>query len=113
MAAGNLAAACKIIANIDGLSCEAHAADYARAILLEMSQHPSPEYDPADDAAFDAHPSWGAPLARIEAAVGLMAIARHASCCSTDVLEAIDRLAEDSVPAVRHQIVANLASFSL
>lgn len=108
MAAGSLAAACKTIANVGELSCETSAGNLAQKILLELSVHPSPEHDPAHDAAFDKHPSWGAPLARIEAAVGLMALARHSSCCSAAVLDSIDRLARDAAPEVRYQIASNL-----
>jgi hypothetical protein len=107
-ATGDLAQACKIIANNEAFSCDSSQNQQVRSILLELSEHSSPEYDAANDAAFNDHPSWGAPLARIESAQGLIALSRHASCCSPNVLEAIERLAADSVPAVRYQIAANL-----
>lgn len=107
-ASGDLAQACKILSNNEAFSCDSPQNESVRSILLELSNHPSPEYDADDDAGFNEHPSWGAPLARIEAAQGLIALARHASCCSPDVLEAIEYLSADSVPAVRYQIAANL-----
>ncbi|MFB3916146.1 MAG: hypothetical protein ACE14M_05425 [Terriglobales bacterium] len=108
MACGTLADACKWIANSKDLSCDTTAGQVAKAVLLELSRHPSPEHDPAHDASFDEHPCWGAPLARIEAAVGLMALGMHESCCGPDVLDAIDRLSRDPSPEVRYQIASNL-----
>jgi hypothetical protein len=108
MGYGNLAGAAKVIANSEKLECETEAGQLARSVLLEMSHRPEPEHDPAHDAAFDEHPSWGAPISRIEAAAGLISLARHSSCCGPDVLEAIERLGRDEAPEVRFQIAANL-----
>ncbi len=108
MACGTLAEACKWIANSKDLSCDTAAGQFAKAVLVELSTHPSPEHDPAHDASFDKHPCWGAPLARIEAAVGLIALGMHESCCGPDALDAIDRLARDPSPEVRYQIASNL-----
>jgi len=108
MACGTLANACRLIADSDNLSYDTSAGQFALAVLLELSTHPSPEHYPADDAGFDEHPCWSAPIARTEAAAGLIAIARHESCCRTEVLDAIDRLLQDEVPEVRFQVAANL-----
>jgi hypothetical protein len=105
---GTLAAAARAIAHVEELSCGTAAGQFARSILLEMSRRPEPEYDPARDAAFDEHLSWGAPIARIEAAEGLILLARHNSCCGIDVLEAIERLGRDQAAQVRYQIASNL-----
>jgi hypothetical protein len=108
MGCGTLAAACKVIANMEDLPSGTPLGQFAQSVLLEMSRHPAPEHDPAHDASFDKHPSWSAPIARIEAAAGLISIARHVSYCSSDVLEAIQRLGRDPAPEVRFQIAASI-----
>ena len=108
MGCGTLAAACKAIAGIEELSCETPLGRFARSVLLELSQHPEPEHDPEHDAKFDEHPCWGAPIARIEAAEGLMPLGRNRSCCDAEVLEAIERLLADPAPQVRYQIAMRL-----
>jgi hypothetical protein len=105
---GHLAAACCLIAKTERLSCDNPAGSLARTILLEASRHPDPRHHPEDDARFDEHPSWGSPATRIEAAQGLMLLARQASCATPEVLQAIKQLSTDPVPAVRFQIAAQL-----
>jgi hypothetical protein len=108
MGCGTLAAACKLVAGIEKLSCETPLGRFVRSVLLELSEHPEPEHDPERDAKFDEHPSWGAPIARIEAAEGLMPLARHSSCCDAEVLQAIEQLVADPAPQVRYQIAMRL-----
>jgi hypothetical protein len=107
MACGTLANACKLIAISGQLSCDLPAGQFVLAVLLDLSTHPSPKHDPAHDASFDASPSWGGPIARIEAAAGLIAIARHESCCRADVLDAMERLLGDAAPEVRFQVASS------
>ena len=108
MGCGTLAAACECIARVEQLPSVAPLGQFVQAVLLEMSRHPAPEHNPAHDASFDKHPSWGAPIARIEAAQGLIFLARQTSYCSSDVLEAIQRLGHDPAPEVRFQIAAHI-----
>lgn len=108
MGSGTLAAACAVVAKIENLSCETQLGSFVRAVLLEMSQNPEPEHDPEYDASFDKHPGWGSPLARIEAAEGLITLARHSSCCDANIFEAIERLDTDPAPQVRFQIASRL-----
>jgi hypothetical protein len=108
MGSGTLAAACKAIAHLEELRAASPLGQFVQSALLEMSHHPAPEHDPAQDASFDEHPSWGAPIARIEAAAGLILLARHGSYCTPEVLEAIERLGRDTAPEVRYQITTNL-----
>ena len=108
MGCGTLSAACAVAAKIDTLSCETHLGRFVRSLLLQMSQHPEPEHDPKYDAGFDEHPGWGSPLPRIEAAEGLMALARQRSCCDAEVLDAIERLGSDPAPQVRFQVAIRL-----
>lgn len=105
---GILAAACARMARAEGLSCREEPGTFVKAVLLEASRHHEPVYDPQYDAQFDEHPSWGSPAARIEAAAGLITLARHPDCATTDVLTAIEELSTDQVPAVRYQIAARL-----
>jgi DNA-binding transcriptional ArsR family regulator len=105
---GSLAAACGRIGRNDGLSCEEPAGSFVKTVLLEASGHAEPTHDPADDAQFDEHPSWGGPAPRIEATEGLIVLARSPSCATLEVVEALERLSNDPVPAVRFQIASHL-----
>ncbi|MBC7292731.1 MAG: hypothetical protein H5T84_01265, partial [Thermoleophilia bacterium] len=105
---GILAAACARIARADGLSCREEPGTFTKAVLLEASRHQEPAHDPRYDAQFDEHPSWGSPAARIEAAEGLITLARHTDWATSDVLMAVEELSSDPVPAVRYQIAARL-----
>lgn len=105
---GYLAAACARVARTDGITGDDQLGTFVRDVLLEASRHPEPTHHPEYDAQFDEHPLWGSPAARIEAAEGLIVLARHATYAGPDVLEAIQRLSEDPVPAVRFQIAKSL-----
>ncbi len=105
---GHLAGACGRIARAEGLSCGDAAGAFAEAVLLEASRHAEPPHHPEHDAQFDEHPSWGGPAARIEAAEGVISLARHSSCATAEVLQAIERLSADPVPAVRFQVSSRL-----
>jgi hypothetical protein len=108
MGCGTLAAACECIARVEQLPPSAPLGQFVQSVLLEMSRHPAPEHNPDHDASFDKHPSWGAPIARIEAAQGLIFLARQTSYCSSDVLEAIQRIGRDPAPEVRFQIASHI-----
>ncbi len=108
LSCGVLAAACTCIAKAESLSCTESAVGVACRILLELSRHHLPSHDPSEDEAFDRMPSWESPIPRIEAAVGLMMLARHPSCCGADILETIRRLSSDPAPEVRFQIATYL-----
>ena len=103
-----LAAACARIATTDGLSCETPIGSFVKAVLLEASHHTEPVHDPAYDARFEDHPSWGRPAPRIEAANGLIVLAYSQDCAAAPVLKAIERLSGDPKPAVRYQTVIKL-----
>lgn len=105
---GYLAAACARVARTDGITDDDQLGTFVRDVLLEASRHPEPTHHPEYDAQFDEHPFWGSPAARIEAAEGLVVLAHHATHAGPDVLEAIQRLSEDPVPAVRFQIAKSL-----
>ncbi len=103
---GCLAAACGRIARIEGLSCEDNVGTIVKGILLEASGHPEPTHATKKDVQFDELPAWGSPAPRIEAAEGLIVLARKPTCATHDVCEAIERLSNDPVPAVRFQIAS-------
>ncbi len=105
---GTLAAACARIARAEGLSCGQELGTFVRTVLLQASRHPKPAHDPQYDGQFDEHPSWGSPAPRIEAAEGLITLAHHPDCATSDVLTAIEELSTDPVPAVRYRIAAHL-----
>jgi len=108
MACGFLAGAANRISTSEEVLCATAEGKFVQSVLLDMSEHTSPEHNPAHDAAFDANRAWSGPLARIEAAAGLIKLARKASCCTEDVLASIDRLSGDLVPEVRFQIADHL-----
>lgn len=103
----HLAAACHWIARQKELSCRDVAGAFTQAILMEASRCAEPTYHPESDAQFDEHLSWGS-AARIEAAQGLILLARHTTCATTEVLQTVERLSADPVSAVRFQIADSL-----
>lgn len=105
---GLLAQACAYIAKAEGLSPEQSLGAFVRRVLLEASVHPDPIPNPEYDAHFDETPSWGGQTARIEAAAGLITLARHKGFAAQDVCEAIERLSRDPVPSVRYQIACRI-----
>jgi hypothetical protein len=107
---GCLAATCARISSVDWLTCEEPASSFVQAILLEASRHAEPTHDPKYDAHFDEHPSWGSLAPRLEAAEGLIVLARTPSCATPELMEALERLSNDPVPAVRFQIARRLSA---
>ena len=77
---------------------------------MTASEHACPAPNPESDAQFDEFQSWGGPAARISAAEGLANLARNVSCASQEVLDAVERLSKDLVPAIRFQSAIRLSS---
>jgi len=103
---GYLTDACACIAKIEMPSNDDEIYALIKSVLLEASYYLEPTLNPEGKAQFDQYPSWGFPAPRIEAAKGLVVLARNPTCASSDVLEAIERLSKDPVPAVRFQIAS-------
>ena len=101
---GSLAEACVVIAKMEDLRCHEETGAFVRTVLLEASRNRVPTIDSDDANERFVDPIWGKPAARIDAAVGLMAILRHPVCENPDVLAAVERLSVDSAPSVRYQI---------
>jgi hypothetical protein len=107
---GYLAEACRAAVEFEEISCESDSEKFIKAVLLEAATYPSPAHHPENDKHFDSHPGWGSPAARVDAAHGVIRLARHATCVDPALLEAIRRLTSDQVPAVRFQVAINLSS---
>jgi len=104
----SLAAACNRITQIGGLSCKDPVGAFVKTILREASLHAEPIPDSRYDPQFEEHPSWVSPRPRTEAAEGLTLLARNSLCATPDVLEALEHLSNDPVPAVRFQVATSL-----
>ena len=108
LAWGELAAAAARVAR----SPEFAAIDGCRAplidILLEASGHRRPVAVPASQDPPEGLVSWTYGDARVEAAQGLMSVARGPIAAEDSVAAAIRRLAGDPVPAVRLQVARAL-----
>jgi signal recognition particle GTPase len=107
---GKLAEACARISRINELSQKIPVARLTKIILLEASNQVEPIPDPEHDSKFGESLSWGMPAARISAAQGLIRLANNPEFSQHDVLEAIARLSQDSVPTVRFQIASGLTA---
>ena len=101
MSLEDLAESIEIIRRTDHLVDNEDFVALARTILLRASESERPA--PTSDALaqFDRFPSWGDRAPRVVAARGLLLMARDRRTYSTEVCEAIHRLAHDPVPAVR------------
>ncbi|MGD0232000.1 MAG: hypothetical protein ABSC19_16870 [Syntrophorhabdales bacterium] len=107
----HLVEACARIAGIELLTLESPLGLFVNGVLLEASRSAEPAPDPDHDAQFDDYPSWGGPAPRIDAAGGIISLAGHESFfLLPDVLEAMQNLLTDPVPAVRYQVAGRLTS---
>jgi signal recognition particle GTPase len=107
---GELAEACKCIIKVKTLNCQTGIGEFIKQVLLEASEHPEPVHNPENDKQFDGTPSWGSPAARIDAAQGLIQLASHLACVDQNLLDVIERLSADPVPAVRFQVAESVLS---
>lgn len=108
MAWAYLIEACEAIAGAKDLTCIEGAGSLARGVLLEGSTHPDPTHTPENDASFDEHQGWGIPAPRVDAARGVIRLARLEACADETILDCVERLSHDDVPAVRFQIATHL-----
>jgi signal recognition particle GTPase len=110
MAWGYLADACSSAVKIENWSCDLENSNLIKTILLKCASYSDPLPHPENNEFFDDHPSWGS-AARIDAAEGLIRLARHESCVDEDTKNVIKQLGLfDEVPAVRFQIATHLTS---
>lgn len=99
-------AASSRIARCDSLPRDDEATRFARTVLLEASRHKEPIPRQGDNTSFEEMPSWST-APRTESAEGLVGLAaQFGDDC--EVADAVGRLSQDAVPAVRFQIAAYL-----
>ncbi len=100
----HLAEAAKQIARIEDLTGDPELLAFVRTTLLEASTSPVPAPEPEEEARFEDHQHWGGHLPRVEAAQGLMYLARKPEHVTPEVLVAVERLSSDPVCAIRFHI---------
>ncbi|MFN8149597.1 MAG: hypothetical protein U0R24_00520 [Solirubrobacterales bacterium] len=105
---GCAAEVAEAISRATDLTCDSSMAELAREILLSSVAHPNPKRRPESDEQFDRFPSWGSPAPRVEAAGGLVCLAHLEDCAIPEVLDAIEKLSRDEVPAVRLHVAQRL-----
>jgi len=108
---GHLVEACKQIATSEKITDESEAGQFIKKVLLKAANHPIPKPDPQFDHQFEDFPAWNFPSPRIDAAEGLMILAHNAPFVDQELLEAVDRLSADPVPAVRYMVAIRLLAF--
>jgi|GEM_PF-449171 len=105
---GHLSSAAARIARIDKLASDELPGSFIMTILLEASSHTEPVHNPEYDAQFDKDLGWEDLMPRTEAAGGLIILAHNPCFAIPGVLNVIEKLSNDAVPAVRYQIARNL-----
>lgn len=106
-ALGNLAEACAHAARCADLTCDEEPGAFLLSVLREAAQHPEPRSTPEYDAQFDESPCWS-PAARINAAEGLIELARFPSGATPELLAILESFVSDPVPSVRYQVAVRL-----
>jgi hypothetical protein len=101
---GYLAQACERIASIESLDCKTELGKNIKRLLLQLASYPLPAPTAEQDEQFSKFQSWGSPAARIDAASGLILLARFQECFDDQLQKSIEMLSRDGVPAVRFQI---------
>jgi len=105
-----LALACGRVVALKSLDCQDERGILLQQMLLMSSQQAHPIRGMIVDASFEETPHWGEGYARIESAVGLMRLVSRAACADKMLLEALNRLCHDPIPAVRYQVAVRLLS---
>lgn len=106
---GTLCAVAESILKNDKLASDQSVVRMSREIVLSGAASASPVFDPKYHLPFEL-PSWGSTLPRIESAQGLSHYLWNWGP-DTNVVQAILRMAEDEVPAVRYQIAEGIVGF--
>jgi hypothetical protein len=95
------------LAQADDISCDNPDGQSVRELLLAASRHLEPVAGDKEDLEANTILSWTT-APRTSAAEGLMTLAGVPTCADAQLLEAIERLASDPAPRVRHQIARDL-----
>lgn len=107
-AIGYLAEVCECIVLNDSALDDVDRCTFLRESLLRASTNEVPEFSEEGNESFDRSPHWGSPSARIHAAEGLALLCRSTTPSNSDVLDAVQRLSEDRVHAVRYMVARRL-----
>jgi SAM-dependent methyltransferase len=99
--------AAEVIARDTSLPADDPVRQLVLQILLEAARHPEPPADEESDEKFDESPGWS-PAPRIEAAIGILSLAREDASATAEVLDAIDALRRDGACRVRYQVARHL-----
>jgi len=105
---GVLVSVCASIAKNRSLECGSNLGHFVKQTLLRGIKSAVPEHNPAYDAQFDEHPSWGSPAQRVDAAMGLYDLAATKSFLDDSIREALKAALADLHPAVRFQAAVRL-----
>lgn len=105
----HLTDAARAISRQAGLPCHDDAREVAITIELAASTHRLPEVREGEPARFDATQGVSVPAPRCDAAEGLIRLASRRECERQALLVAIERLANDPVPAVRYKVATFIA----
>jgi hypothetical protein len=109
---GEIAAVFSNLAKVEG--AETCLRDVILQRLLRFTTHVQPSFNAMDDNCWDSEsPHWGSPYPRLEAARGIVKFVRHSKEVDESTADAIRRLSEDTVAAVRYQILAELGNLYL
>jgi hypothetical protein len=103
---GIVASACGATARLEPKNSQA--AELIQEVLLSASTYPVPRADARSENEFARSPSWSWPSARIDAAQGLVTLARRGSDETGEVAEALERLSQDGSASVRYQIAEGI-----
>jgi hypothetical protein len=78
------------------------------SILLAASDRPEPSPGGETDRSFDDSLRWAPPAPRLEAAQGLLILARHTEGATAEVMDRITGLSRDDVAVVRSMVAFHL-----
>lgn len=98
---------CERLASARGLNRNEALAKFIKTKLRAAATSKRPEFSADDDAQWDkGSTGWGSPSPRIDAASGLMRFAASGNLVDPEILQDVEKLSTDPVPAVRYQVLA-------
>ena len=107
-----VSAGCERIASSGGLRRDDKEFPFVKEQLLAASESSDPEVrEDLNDSWDKSSPGWSWPSPRVVAAEGLTELATDEATRDEELLAAVERLALDSHPAVRYQVIVRLLKF--
>ncbi|MBU5206333.1 ATP-binding protein [Bacillus safensis] len=104
----NLTKGCSIISNREEVLKNLKIGQFVKEVVIKCSQHCKPVLHPGEEEAFENSVGWGIPAPRIQAAIGVINIAKYETYMDEELKNTIKSLITDPVPAVRFNLVSNL-----